>query len=68
VSPGHMEHFQMGPVPSQLGSPGHQILEVVLSLNPVLVWWVRWVRLPRSEEAGGMEMLLIIIILINLFK
>ena len=60
-----MEHFQMGPVPGQLGSPGHKILEVLLSLNPVLVWWVMWVRLPRSEEAGGMEMLLIIII--NLF-
>ena len=55
----------MGPVPGQLGSPGHKILEVLLSLNPVLVWWVMWVRLPRSEEAGGMEMLLIIII--NLF-
>ena len=30
-----MEHLQMGPVPSQLGSPGHQILEVLLSLNPI---------------------------------
>lgn len=47
------------------GLPGHQILEVLLSLSPVLVWWVGVGQASsRSEEAGGMEMLLIII---NLF-
>lgn len=34
VSLGHMEHFPDGPSAWPAGLPGHQILEVLLSLSP----------------------------------